>query len=305
MREERGRRAKFTPQFVLGAAVLVACSLIAYKIVSDRDLNLARERLFAKRESAMKTVGAEWFPIRDRIEKSVIDDAAEYKGDFVAPDLAQYTFRAQPGIYLRLRVADAKDAAAIRKLAPNAKKDAFAGCFLREPMTATARGDVDGGAFAEQPWNLAQAYAAARVLSEDFAAQVNDAPDLLHLRVFEQQYDMAVNDQLPTAARVVRTAKFFLLALDEDVPAAASLADGGAVTEEILQTLTHPTRIFLIDLETGREMIRMKRAGQASTVPATGNVIMDQAQRDAIQRQVNNCNLADQVTAALGSAVAP
>jgi len=305
MREERGRRAKFTPQFVLGAAVLVACALIGYKIVNDRDLNIAKERLFQKREAAMKTIGAEWFPMRDRIEAAVVEDAKDYKGDFVDPELASFSFRGQPGIYLRLRVADAKDVAAIRKLAPNAKKDAFAGCFLREPNERTARGDIDGGAFAEQPWNLGQAYAANRVLGDEFAQEVKDAPDMLHFRVFEQQYEMAMNEQLPTAARVVRTAKFFLLALDEDVPAAAAASDGGPVTEDVLQTVTHPTRVFLINLENGREMVRMKRAGQAMTMPAKGNVVMDQSQRDAIQRQVNNCNLADQVTAALAPALAP
>ncbi len=310
-RDERGRgsRGKYTPSFVIGAAVLVACSLVGYKIVNDRDLNVAKEKIFARREAAMKTIGAEWFPMRDRIEASVLEAAKGYAGDFVDPsvsaDAPTWAFRGQPGIYLRLRVADAKDAATIRKLAPFAKKDAFAGCFLREPNVAAARGELDGGAFAEQPWNLAQAYSAARVLGDEFAAEVREAPDSLHLRVFEQQYDMALNDQLPIAARVVKGAQFFLLALDEDVPEAAALSDGGAITEDVLQTLPHPTRVYLIDLKTGREMVRMKRIGQATTVAATGHVVTDPAQRDAIQRQVNNCNLADQIMASIAPAPPP
>lgn len=305
LREERGRsRGKYTPQFVLGAALLVGASLVAYKIVADRDLNLAKEKILAKRDAAMKTIGVEWFPMRDRIESAIVDGAKDYKGDFVDPDLATFPYKGQPGIYIRLRVADAVDVKTIRKLAPNAKKDAFAGCFLREPNERALRGDRDGGAFAEQPWNLAEAYTAARVLGQEFTDQVNDAPDMLHLRVFEQQYEMALNEQLPTAARVVRTARFFLLALDEDVPAAAALGDGGPITEEVLQTVAHPTRVYLIDLGSGRDMIRMKRTGWATTMPATGNVILDSAQRDAIQRQVNNCNLADQIAAAVTPAPA-
>lgn len=288
-----------TPQFVLIVAGLGVCGLIAYRVVSDRELNATKDKLYADQKTAQATIGAEWFPMRDKIESTVVDAAKEFRGDFVDPDAARSAFRSQPGVYLRLRVADAKDAAAIRKLAPFAKRDAFAGCFLRESNERTARGEADAGAFPEQPWNLGQAYAASRVLDDEWTKDIADAPDMLRLRLFEEQFDKALKDQLPLAARVVKSAQFFLLALDEDVPQAATRADGGAITEEALQLFAHPTRVHVIDLKSGREILRVRRTGNAMAVSAGERMVTDPEMKDAMQRQVNNCDLAQQALAAM------
>lgn len=288
-----------TPQFLLLAIVLLTCGFIAYKVVTDRELNQTKDKLYADQKAAQATVGAEWFPLRDKIEATVLDAAKEYKGDFVDPEAARSGFRSQPGVYLRLRVADAKDKASIRKLAPAAKRDAFAGCFLRESNERAARGEADAGAFPEQPWNLGQAYAASRVLDDEWTKDIGDAPDMLRLRLFEEQFDKALKDQLPLAARVVKNAQFFLLALDEDVPQAATRVDGGAVTEEALQLFPHPTRVHVIDLKSGREILRVRRTGKAMAISAGDRTVSDPEMKDAMQRQVNNCDLAQQVQAAM------
>lgn len=288
-----------TPQFLLLAIVLLTCGFIAYKVVTDRELNQTKDKLHADQKAAQATVGAEWFPLRDKIEATVLDAAKEYKGDLVDPEAARSGFRSQPGVYLRLRVADAKDKASIRKLAPTAKRDAFAGCFLRESNERAARGEADAGAFPEQPWNLGQAYAASRVLDEEWAKDIDDAPDMLRLRLFDEQFDKALKDQLPLAARVVKTSQFFLLALDEDVPQASTRADGGAVTEEALQLFPHPTRVHVVDLKSGREILRVRRTGKAMAVSAGDRTVSDPEMKDAMQRQVNNCDLAQQVQAAM------
>ena len=56
---------------------------------------------------------------------------------------------------------------------------------------------------------------------------MRDADDDLRLRVFVEQYDKAIREEIPLAIDVVKRAQFFLLVLDEDVPEAAAFADGG------------------------------------------------------------------------------
>jgi hypothetical protein len=299
-KEDRARaKGRATPQFILLAATLCVCGLIAYKVVTDRDVNRAKDRILADQRAAVQSIGAEWFPMRDKIEQTVVAAAAEYKGDFVDPSARAMPFRGQPGLYLRLRVVDAKDTAAIRKNAPDSQKDAFAGCFLREPNDRAARGEADAGAFAEQPWNLGRAYASARVLTEEWANNVREATDLIRIKVFDQQLEKAMQEELPLAARVVKNAQFFLLALDEDSPEATKLADGGAVTEAQLQLVPHATRVVVLDLRSGKELLRVRRAGAAMLLPAGERVVTDPALKDSMARQANNCNLAQQIEAAI------
>jgi hypothetical protein len=204
-----------------------------------------------------------------------------------------------------MRVADARDAASVRKVAADARKDAFAGCLLREPNERGARGEIDGGAFAEQPWNLGQAYAATRILTDEWTKDVADADEDLRLRVFADQYDKAVKTEIPLAIDVVRKATFFLLVLDEDVPEAALHVDAGGITEEALQLVPHPSRVHLFDVKNGnKEILRLRRTGDARVIPAGEHMITDSETRDAMQRQANNCSLANAVEAAMAAPVA-
>jgi hypothetical protein len=128
---------------------------------------------------------------------------------------------------------------------------------------------------------------------------VKDADDDLRLRVFAEQYDKAVKTEIPLAVDVVKQARFFLLVLDEDVPEAAKLTDGGGITEEALQLVPHPSRVHLFDLASGKEILRLRRTGDARVIPAGERMVTDSETRDAMQRQANNCSLAGAVEVAL------
>jgi hypothetical protein len=283
------------------AAAAIVGSLIAYKVVSARELSSGKQALLAKQRAVASTLGSEWYPLRDRLENGTLAAAKDYAGDMVDPRARRREWRSQPGLYLRMRVADAKDAATIRAVAADSRKDAFAACLLREPNERAARGEVDGGAFAEQPWNLAQAYRATRVLADDWVQVVKSADDDLRLRIFREQYETATRDEIPLAVDVVKRAQFFLLVLDEDVPEAVAFADGGALTEEALQLVAHPARVHLFDLPSGKEILRLRRSGEAHVIPAGERMITDQETRDAMQRQANNCALAGRVEEELAS----
>jgi hypothetical protein len=130
---------------------------------------------------------------------------------------------------------------------------------------------------------------------------VKDADDDLRLRVFVQQYDKAIRDEVPLAIDVVKRAQFFLLVLDEDVPQAAAFADGGPITEDALQLMEHPATAVLYDLKANKLIFRLRRSGGGRFIQAGEHAVTDDETRDAMQRQVNNCSLANQVEAALRS----
>jgi hypothetical protein len=295
-REDRASgRTRWTTQAGLVAAGVVAAGLIAHKLVSERELSSGRQALLAKQRAVAATLGTEWYPLRDKIEAEVLRAAKGYEGDSVDALARRGDFRTQPGLYLRMRVADGASPAGIRQVAADARKDAFAACLLREPNERGLRGELDGGAFAEQPWNLGRAYAATRILTDDWVQAVKDSDEDLRLRVFNEQYEKAVRDEVPLAIDVVKRARFFLLVLDEDVPEAAAVADGGVITEEALQLVPHPARIHLFELPSGREILRLLRSGDARVIPAGERVVTDPETRAAMQRQANNCALAGRV----------
>jgi hypothetical protein len=302
-REDRADgRGRWTMQAGLVAAGVVVAGLITHTVVDARDRKAGKESLLSKQRAVAVTLGAQWFPIRDALEAYVLDAAKPtYAGDMVDPQARAGQFRTQPGLYLRMRLADATSAGNVRETAASSKKDGFVACFLREPNERGVRGEIDGGAFAEQPWNLGQAYAATRILTDAWTQDVRDADDEMRMRVLTGQYDQAVREQIPMAVDLTARAQFFLLVLDEDSAEAAALTDGGPMTETALQLVAHPARVHLFDMKTRREILRLRRSGDARVVPAGEHAIDDPETQEAMQRQANNCALARNVDAAISA----
>ena len=282
-----------TALYLFGVSAILG-SLVVYHYVDQYQLDSQKHDLLAEQRAMKATIGAAWFPLRDEIESYVLDAARAYKGDFVDSEAARWDFRSAPGLYLRMRVADAKDLLNLRRAAAQSQRDGFVGCLLREPTRAVT-GDRDAGAFPEQPWNLARAYNATRVLTDDWADQVKAADDKMQVRVVQEQYEKASTVDMRTAAEVVKQAKFLLVVLDEDSPDASAPADGGPLDEASLQLVAHASRVHVLDLRTKSELLRLRREGSASFMFAGEHGATDPETRGAMQRQVNNCSLADQV----------
>ena len=301
-REDRGRGkySRMSPNLILFAVAGIVVVLIIYRFFSQRSLAEAKTDLLAKQRAAVATVGAEWFPMRDKIEGIVLDSAKSFPDqDYIAPDHGD--FRAMPGIYLRMRVAEARDVAGVRLAAQNSAKDAFCGCLLKEPNPSALHGDIDAGGAPEQPWNMRQAYASTRILTDDWANEVRDSTDDLRLRVFQQQYDQAVNGEIAQAVDIIKRSRFFLLVLDEDEREAKAKADGGAITEEILQTVDHESRVRIVDTQTWKDIAVLRRTGVGDLMQVgEQHGPQDTETRDSTSRQVKNCSLGMQVSRALG-----
>jgi hypothetical protein len=298
----RGKFTRATPGLTLLAAAGVVATLVGYHYFSQKSLDADKTALLAKQRAAVATVGANWFPMRDKLEQITIDSAKNFSDDdFIAPDAAKFDFRSLPGIYLRLRVADAHSIEKIRVEAQESSRDEFCGCLLKEPNEAAAKGFADAGGAPSQPWNMWEAYQATRVLSDDWSGEGHESTDDLRLRVFQQQYDKAVTDEIPMSIDIIKRARFFLLVLDEDEHEAKAKADGGAITEEILQTVEHESRVRIVNTQTWADIVRLKRTGVGEIIPVGENhAPEDPETHDAMSRQVKNCSLGQQVTQALG-----
>jgi hypothetical protein len=301
----RGKPARVSGPVWLatGGAILLAV-LVAWTL-SGRALEKAKGELLAQQRAAVKTVGAEWSPLRDKLEAITVEASAAYAGDVVTPEVARWDFRTAPGLYLRLRVEDARSVEAIRKNAAVSLRDGFTACLLRHDggrIQAIARGEEDAGTGArDQPWNLRQAYTATRVLGDPWASEVENAGDDLRLRVFEEQYARAKKDDIPFAIEIVKRAKVFLLVLDEDVPEAKDVG-GDAGTTEALQQVPHPVRVHVVNLESGKLEARLRRTAAGEFMVAGERAITDPEVRAAMKRQINNCALAQEVGDALAKA---
>jgi hypothetical protein len=283
---------------VAGGAVVL--TLVLAYLLSDRTLNTEKDEILSQQRAAVSTVGAEWYPLRDKIEKITLDAAAKFEGDKVDLEAAKMDFRSSPGIYLRLRVDEARTAESLRAHARDSVKDAFTGCLLREPNVALARGEPDAGTAPDQPWNLRQAYTSTRILTDDWAKEVKASEDKDRLRVFKQQYDKAKRDEIPLAIDIIKRAQFYLLVLDEDVPEARELSgDAGTITEEGLQQVPHPARVIIVNLRTGAEIARLRKTAEADFHFVGEQAVRDPEVRAAMKRQVNNCALAQSVWSAL------
>ena len=129
---ERTKFGRITPRVWVFAAASILSTMVVARMYSGRELGNAKETLLQKQRAADKTVGARWYPLRDRIESFTVDAAKAYKGDLVTPEAATLNFRTLPGIYLRLRTADAQSVESIHKVAPESVKMASrAACCAR------------------------------------------------------------------------------------------------------------------------------------------------------------------------------
>jgi hypothetical protein len=294
LREDRarGRYARPTTTLLLVAVVGVTLTLIAYNLFATRSLESRRNALLEKQRAVQMTLGVEWDSLRDRLEAAALGASGPYQGDFI--DRANVTsfvaddFRGHPGLYLRLRLEDAPRAA----------------CFLHDTSSSV---DHDGGPFGEQPWNLRRAYDSTKILTPRWVDDVKTTDDDLRLRAFEKQYEHAVQDDIPVAARIVKQAEYLLLVLDEDGSDGAPLADGGAAGETAdrqVQATTHEARVELLDLRgprAGNAIFRLRRNAESSFVMASEGADLSPEMRLALQRQVNNCGLANEITKALAT----
>jgi hypothetical protein len=229
-RKARGKIRWPSPKFWGYAGLILVTSFIFHWKWSQGRIESARQELMARQRAVALELGPRWFPLREKVEGWTLGLAKEAGADAIDAESKTWDFRSRPGIYLRMRVDDAKDAAAIRRGAKNSLRDGFTSCLMTVPNASGLGGmpckrtrDCPARQFCNendhcsepaQPFNLRVAYRTMHVLSDEWVRDAQEATADLRVRLLTASFEDTVKDDVPLAADLLTRAQYFVLVLD-------------------------------------------------------------------------------------------
>ncbi len=287
------------------------------------ELDARRSELLARQRAVAAAVGTGGFALRDQLEAWVMALAEGRLPEQIAADARLDDIANGPSIYVRLRLADARDAASIRKGAARSVRDGFTSCLFVGSLegqqgpacTLTSQcgpGEVCGDfrvcAAPAHPYNLRLLYEGLRVLEPEWLKALEAATDDLQVRAIGFDLEDVAKHAAVAGAEVVRRSRYFTAVLDEAPAAGADLGApviAGESDEERLQALDHPVRVGVWDIQRGAALavLRLEAAGRFVRLGSSPG--RDPNALRAQQRQANNCAVATEVRAALAAGRLP
>jgi hypothetical protein len=300
-------------RFWLWTATILAAWAIFYWRTTQGEIESRKAKLLAQQRGVVAELGPNVLPLRDRIEAWVLGLAKPYTDDRITDEARALKFASVPGIYLRVRLADAGDVKTLRRASDDSLRDAFTGCLYQEPNVDPASGppckatrDCPKGTFCNeadhcvapaQPYNMRAAYRGIRVLTEEWTVRLRTADNDKEMLLLEREYDTSVHDDIPLAIDLLTRAQYLMVVLDEAPEGKRTLP------VEELQKLPHSARAALYNLKSDKDepLLRIRRDVDATFVPAGESSPRDQRILDAQQRQVISCQFALLVKAALAA----
>lgn len=322
-RAERNRIKRPPLKVIIWFTMTMAVALIFYFRWESNRNESSRQKLLTKQREAIALFGDQWSGVRENVEKWTIDLAGAPEVDLVEKEeLASFDFRQMPGIYLRVRKDQAKDASGVRDAAMGSLRDGFTACLMHNkadpPMLGSEckqSADCELGQICNeyarcakpgQPYNLRLAYKAFNVLSPEFEADIRAAQNNLDLRALDLAFEDAKRLDFPIAIDLLAKAKFFLLVVDErpaPPPPPKTEGDAGPAPEDVEAAAgqTYPSRVALYRLSDGKMLFRLTRDPKVELQDMSGRrPTGDTGVAAAIQRQAQACALADEVKRAAG-----
>jgi len=311
-----GRTRWPSPKFWGYAGLVLAVTFILHWKWTASEVERGKGKLLAQQRGVAAELGPRWIPLRDKIEGWTTALARSAAPEVVDRDtLSKWDFRGKGGIYLRLRVEDAEDAASIRKGARSSLRDAFTACLMKVPNPDATAGkpckrtrecparetcnEQDHCSKPAQPFNLRIAYRSMQILSDEWVRDVTAVDSDLRLRLYQTNFDDAIRDDMPVAAELFAQAQYYLVVLDE-TPAGMAMpaADAGTSAAEAVQGTEHHARIGVFRLADDKVLLRIRRPAGGELMGGMPNVDGDVLA--ARQRQANSCALALSVREAMG-----
>jgi hypothetical protein len=283
------------------------------------ELDAKRSEVLSRQRAVAAAVGTGVFALRDRVEPWVIALADGKLGEQVAPEARLDEITKGPGLYLRLRQAEAHGVESLRKAALGSLRDGFTSCLFvggaLDPeqgprCTLTSQcgpgevcGDWNRCAVPTHPYNLRLLYEGLRVLTPEWTASLQGATDELQVRASELDLQNVGKHEAVAAVELARRSKYFTVVLDEEAPpeAAAAPPVPGESRDEQLQAVDHAVRVGIWDIERAAPLavLRLEAAGRFVRL-GTGGAVDPRALRSQ-QRQANNCAVATDVRRALAA----
>lgn len=317
------------PNFWLWTLVLFVAFGVVYWHIAERQLRAHKSEVMARQRALVQELEPHFVPVRDRVEAWVAELADEWKEDYHDPSLTYEQLMNSRGIYLRLLMTHTDSPEAIRRGAEASLHDGFTSClFVRqegfsrsERKPCTHLGQCPSGELCNDynvcsppsnPFNLRMLYRAMRVLSPVWVEELHAASDEYQVRVHDRDLQKATEQDVPLALRIVQQARYATILLDElpegGLPPPSEGPDAGVLNRPQLrvQLVPHPVRVGVWDLESGKNLLKMRTHAGADFVPIGRMHTASRRLRNAQQRQVNNCSIATEVRSRLqrGSAQA-
>jgi hypothetical protein len=315
-RERRKGFSFLSGRVLLWIAIILAAWAIIYWKYTQEKIEKARNALLARQRDAAAELGPRFLPLRDKLERWILEAAGPWQSDQIAPDAKDAPFQTKPSVYLRILAEEATDTKTIRGAAYGSLRDAFTSCLFRgnnpDPWSgpecsfnrdcgqSLTCNETHHCTVSAQPFNLRVFYRGSRMLTDDWIKEVRDASDDMRIRLLDHDLDITVKEDVPAAIDVLARAQYFLLVLDEK-PADLTVVPDAGTPMESLQTVAHPARVFVWDIAHDKLLLRIRTDAAAQlTGPST-----DAKTTLAIKRQANSCALAVGVRKALGDQDAP
>jgi hypothetical protein len=310
-------RGQLTPRFWLWAAVILSATLVIYWKLWQGRLASQKAAVMAKQRAVAQTLEPQVVPLRDKIEKWVMELSGPEQPKRVAPEMTLDLLNSEPSIYLRLRLDNGKDTKTIRKAASVSLLDGFTSClFVRKGEPDPSQGpecltsaDCEPGLLCNEyhvclpppkPYNMRLAYQALRVLTPEWSDELHEASSELEVKAFERTLERVAEDDVPIAVRMMQRAKFFTLVLDEDPKSGLPEAlDDEETEEQRAQRVVHRARVGIWNLSSGKQLLRLRATAGGRLVAVGKNVPRDPRIVAAQNRQANSCALALAVKEAL------
>jgi hypothetical protein len=308
------------PHFWLWALTTIGLFTVIYWRIAQGHLESRKAQVMAKQRAVAATIGPSILPFRDKVEAWAKELAGDYRGNFVAEGASAEPIGDSSGVYLRLRLENAKDPKSIRKSATASLRDGFTSCLFRasgpDPMQGPpckATKDCQPGQLCNEwnvcaeppvPFNMRLAYRTLRVLSSEWTDELHAATSELGVMAYDRDLDSVTRHDVRIAADILARSKYFTLVLDEapEKGLPAEIPDAGETAEERLQRTDHFARVGIWRLKDGKQILRLRAQAAGRFVPMGERVVRDPMNLAAQQRQVNSCELALAVRGALGAA---
>jgi len=330
-REERKRTlvsGKFrlramAPQFWLWTLLGMAAFGVIYWRIASGQLESQKSVVMARQRAVHRSLGPRILPFAERVERLTLGLAATPQAQFLSPELVLSELQRRPGVYLRLRLDQAKDAASIRRAASTSLNDGFTSCFfIREAQPDPTKGPAcstssncqaglvcnewDVCSVPPRPYNLRLAYRALKVLLPEFTDTLHEATNDLEVRAQERELEQVTRVDVPVAIEVLQRAKLFTVVLDEPEPAVEQREDAERrkagiydSPDQRVQRLAHWARVGVWDLATGRPLVRWRGRAEGRLLQAGRRVTLSADVEASRARQANSCALAVEVKEAV------
>lgn len=311
------RLRSLPPQFWLWAGIVILAIVIIYFKIEQGRLETHKSQVMAKQRAIGQSLGPKILPFRDKVEAWIQELAVKPHIDYIAQDVSLAVLERAPAVYLRLRQADAKATADIRKAALTSLHDGFTSCFFRREKAidpsqgphCVSPADCQPGMLCNEydvctppvdPYNMRLAYRSLRILSDAWSDELHETSNELAITAYERDLERVTKEDVPVAAEILARSRYFVGVVDEDPPEGLPAeVDGGEPVMERLQRVPHFARIGIWELRTGIPLVRLRRKADALVRPAGERAITDTVSKNAQQRQVNNCALALELRTAL------